>query len=110
MAMSIRERTREVAVLKTLGFTRAKVLTLFVGEAVALAVTGGALGILLGSALIRMAAHAPGLNFFLAGVHVGGMTMMVALIIAIVMGFSSAFFPAYHASQKNIVEGLRHIG
>ena len=34
MAMSIRERTREVAVLKTLGFTRKAVLALFVGEAV----------------------------------------------------------------------------
>ena len=36
MAMSIRERTREVAVLKTLGFTRQTVLGLFVGEAVVL--------------------------------------------------------------------------
>src|SRR5262249_41854069 len=44
MAMSIRERTREVAVLKTLGFTRGTVLGLFVGEAVILAVVGGVLG------------------------------------------------------------------
>src|SRR5690349_16877570 len=63
MAMSIRERTREVAVLKTLGFTRAKVLTIFIGEAIALAVAGGILGILAGTGLIRLAAHAPGLNF-----------------------------------------------
>ena len=41
MAMSIRERTREVAVLKTLGFTRQAVLGLFVGEAVALSLIGG---------------------------------------------------------------------
>ena len=41
MAMSIRERTREVAVLKTLGFTRNSILGLFVGEAVSLAVIGG---------------------------------------------------------------------
>src|SRR6185503_16825322 len=44
MAMSIRERTREVAVLKTLGFTRNSILGLFVGEAVSLAVVGGFLG------------------------------------------------------------------
>ena len=44
MAMSIRERTREVAVLKTLGFTRRTILSLFVGEAVTLALVGGVLG------------------------------------------------------------------
>ncbi len=47
MAMSIRERTREVAVLKTLGFTRNSILGLFVGEAVSLAVIGGLVGSLL---------------------------------------------------------------
>ena len=46
MAMSIRERTREVAVLKTLGFTRRAVLGLFVGEAVALSLVGGIVGAL----------------------------------------------------------------
>lgn len=44
MAMSIRERTREVAVLKTLGFTRATILQLLVGEAVILALIGGVIG------------------------------------------------------------------
>src|SRR5207302_5347075 len=44
MAMSIRERTREVAVLKTLGFTRNSILGLFVGEAVSLSLIGGLIG------------------------------------------------------------------
>jgi putative ABC transport system permease protein len=110
MAMSIRERAREVALLKTLGFTRGRVLSLFVGEAVALAVAGGMLGALAGAGLMSAAAHAPGLNFFLAGVHVGWPTMLVALLVSAVMGFVSAFLPAYHASQRNIVEGLRYIG
>ena len=44
MAMSIRERTREVALLKTLGFTRAAVLGLFVSEGVSLSLAGGLLG------------------------------------------------------------------
>ena len=47
MAMSIRERTREVAVLKTLGFTRNSILGLFVGEAVSLSLVGGLVGSLL---------------------------------------------------------------
>jgi putative ABC transport system permease protein len=45
MAMSIRERTREVAVLKTLGFTRQSILRLYMGEAVVVALTGGVAGL-----------------------------------------------------------------
>jgi putative ABC transport system permease protein len=52
MAMSIRERTREVAVLKTLGFTRRSVLGLFVSEAVALAAAGGLIGVALAYLLV----------------------------------------------------------
>src|ERR1700729_2607673 len=59
MAMSIRERTREVAVLKTLGFTREGILGLFVSEAVALSLAGGAIGASLAFGLIYMATHSP---------------------------------------------------
>src|SRR5438270_837335 len=52
MAMSVRNRTREVAVLKTLGFTRKSVLSIFVGESVALSLAGGALGVLIALPLI----------------------------------------------------------
>src|ERR1041384_8389173 len=60
MAMSIRERTREVAVLKTLGFTRGTVLSLFVGEAVVLSLVGGILGSLVAFVLGIGAAQAGG--------------------------------------------------
>src|SRR5437868_13285549 len=110
MAMSIRERTREVALLKTLGFTRGRVLLLFISEAVSLALLGGLIGTLVAAGFIRIAANAPGIGFFLAGVNVGAPTMLVSLFVAAIVGFVSAFLPAYHASQRNIVEGLRHIG
>src|SRR2546428_1659408 len=59
MAMSIRERTREVAVLKTLGFTRQTVLGLFVGEAVVVALIGGVVGVIAGYGLMAMISHNP---------------------------------------------------
>src|SRR5271165_3008518 len=59
MAMSIRERTREVAVLKTLGFTRQSILRLYVGEGVTVALSGGVLGCLLAILLVSGLAHAP---------------------------------------------------
>lgn len=110
MAMSIRERTREVAVLKTLGFTRNGVLGLFVSEAIAVALAGGLVGIFAASALVFMMKHSPQGGLFLNGMSISGVTMALALTVAGAVGFVSAFIPAWHASQTNIVDGLRHIG
>jgi putative ABC transport system permease protein len=109
MAMSIRERTREVAVLKTLGFTRPTVLKLFVGEAVSLSLVGGLIGVSLGYALIFMLTHSPQfISFFPLRVTPG--IWAAALLTSGIVGLLSAALPSYHASQVNIVDGLRHIG
>jgi putative ABC transport system permease protein len=110
MAMSIRGRTREVAVLKTLGFTARNVLSLFVGEAVALSLAGGALGILAAAGVIHLFSHSPVGIGISNGLTVTVPTMVVALAVAASVGFFSACLPAYNASRMNIVEGLRHIG
>lgn len=107
MAMSVRERTREVAVLKTLGFTRGTVLGLFVGEAVALALVGGVCGSLLAWLLGLGAAKAGG---FAGALQVNLPTMLTAWVVAALVGFVSAFVPSYNASRMDIVDGLRHIG
>lgn len=109
MAMSIRERTREVAVLKTLGFTRKTVLALFVGEAMVVAILAGVIGILLGSAVMYLIGHNPNLGFF-QGISVNPVTMVLALLLSAMVGFVAALFPSYNASKVDIVEGLRYIG
>jgi putative ABC transport system permease protein len=110
MAMSVRSRTREVAVLKTLGFTRQRVLSIFVSESVALAVAGGALGILAAIPVIWFLTR----GFIALGVP---LTMRVnppaaglSLLVALLLGLVSGYLPAYNASRMNIVDGLRHIG
>ncbi|MBZ5497173.1 MAG: FtsX-like permease family protein [Acidobacteriia bacterium] len=110
IAMSIRERTREVAVLRTLGFTRATILGLFVGEAATLALAGGLLGALAASGLISAMAHSPQGSLFLTGMKVTTPTLLAALLVAVAVGLVSALLPAYNASRRNIVAGLRHIG
>jgi putative ABC transport system permease protein len=82
MAMSIRERTREVAVLKTLGFRRQTVLALFISEAVVVALLGGLLGVLAASGLIFMFSHSPQAAGFFAAIKMTPPTMAVALLIA----------------------------
>ena len=109
MAMSIRERTREVAVLKTLGFTRKTVLALFVGEAVIVAVIAGLIGVGLGSGLMYLVGHNPQAGFF-QGIRVNWITMMAAITLAGLVGLVAAMLPSYNASRVDIVEGLRYIG
>ena len=110
MAMSVRSRTREVAVLKTLGFTRQRVLSLFVFEAVALAVSGGLLGILAAAGLIQWLTHSSIALGIPIDMKVTLPTVGISLLVAATVGFLSGYVPAYGASRTNIVEGLRHIG
>jgi putative ABC transport system permease protein len=110
MAMSIRERTREVALLKTLGFTRGAVLGLFMSEAVTLASVGGLLGAVGASGIIFLMSHAPGIGLMMGGVKPNVATVVVAILVGATVGALSSFVPAYNASRGNIVDGLRHIG
>jgi len=109
LAMTIRERTREVAVLKTLGFTRGAILSLYIGEAVTISLLGGLLGTVAAFFLLRLAAHSPNGTFF-TGFSVNAPTAAVSLGVAAMIGFLSALVPAYRASRRDIVDGLRHIG
>jgi putative ABC transport system permease protein len=110
MAMSVRSRTREVAVLKTLGFTRQRVLSIFVSESVALAVAGGVLGVVAAIPVIALLTH----RFIGLGIpldmKVNAPTAALSLLAAVLLGLVSGYPPAYLASRRNIVEGLRHIG
>src|SRR5215471_4310437 len=110
MAMSVRSRTREVAVLKTLGFTKQRVLSIFVSEAVALALAGGVLGVLIAIPVIAgITRRFIGLGIPL-NMKVNPITAALALLVAVVLGMVSGYLPAYRASRMNIVDALRHIG
>jgi putative ABC transport system permease protein len=110
MAMSVRSRTREVAVLKTLGFTRRGVLSIFVSEAIALAFAGGLIGVGIAIPVISVLTH----RFLGLGIplnmRVNAATASIALGAAVILGLASGYFPAYRASRMNIVDALRYIG
>jgi putative ABC transport system permease protein len=110
MAMSVRSRTREVALLKTLGFTQWRVLSIFIVESVALAVAGGVAGVLAAIPVIAALTH----RFIGLGIpldmKVNAPTAALSLLAALSLGLVSGCLPAYKASSINIVEGLRHIG
>ncbi len=109
VAMSVRERTREVAVLKTLGFTQRAVLGIFISEAVAISLLGGLLGVMAANGLVHLIADSPQMEMA-GGISVTGPTLLVALLAAALVGLVSAFLPSYRASRLPIADGLRHVG
>ncbi len=108
MAMSIRERTREVAVLRTLGFTRDSILKLLLGESVAIALIGGTVGVTLGTLVIK-AMSRPGIGMPVS-MHMTAATALVVMLVAATVGLVSGVLPSYRASNLGIVDALRHIG
>lgn len=107
MAMSVRERVREVGVLKTLGFTPAAVLGLIVGEACALALIGGTVGYLISTMMTAGLAKSPA-GMFLPPVQPFEPAVAVAcLAAAALVGLVSSVIPAWNASRISIVQALR---
>jgi putative ABC transport system permease protein len=108
MAMSIRERTREVAVLRTLGFTRERIFQLLLSEALAIALIGGLAGVALATLTIG-ALSRPGIGMPVS-MHMTTATALVVMLVAALVGVTSAVIPSYRASRLHIVDALRHIG
>jgi putative ABC transport system permease protein len=108
MAMSIRERTREVAVLRTLGFTRENILKLLLSESIAISLMGGLVGVVLGTLAIK-AMSRPGIGMPVS-MHMTAATALVVMLVAAVVGLVSGLIPSYRASNLGIVDALRYIG
>jgi putative ABC transport system permease protein len=108
MAMSIRERTREVAVLRTLGFTRGIILQLLLGESIAISLIGGLCGITLATAALMFVAR-PGIGMPVS-MHMTAVTALVVMVVAFLVGVVSGLIPSYRASNLGIVDALRYIG
>jgi putative ABC transport system permease protein len=112
MSMAVRERRTEIAVLKTLGFSSGRVMTLVVAEALLLGVLGGALGIGGSQGLMWVLTHAPGISDALAGIGLSELTLrpVVAALgfgVALVLGFAAGFAPAFSAYRARITDMLR---
>jgi putative ABC transport system permease protein len=108
MAMSVRERTREIGILRTLGFTPGEILGTVLGESVLIALLGGLAGMAVTFALTRAAAA--GLGPWGEAMKFRWEASVVVATLAIVIGLTSAFVPGYFASRRGIVESIRFTG
>jgi len=110
MAMSVRERIREVGVLKTLGFTSRAIMGIIVAEAAFIGVAGGIVGCIFASLLCAALRQAPAYLQIVSGLRLESYVIAVSLLIAALIGVVSSFVPAWSASRTKIVEALKFSG
>jgi putative ABC transport system permease protein len=103
MTIAVTERTSEIGLLVALGAPRRTILGVFLGEAVALSAIGGLFGLILGIGLAQL------LHFFLPALPVNTPLLFVVLaeVVAIVIGLAAGVLPARNAARLNAVDALR---
>ncbi len=107
MAISVRERTSELAVLKAIGFSNRSVLFFVLGESLVIALFGGLLGLLLAILAIPVLANA--LNGMLPNLILSPALLAVGLLTALVVGIASGILPGIGAMRLRVVNALRRV-
>jgi ABC-type lipoprotein release transport system permease subunit len=107
MVMSVFERTREIGVLRALGWGKGRVLWMILRESLALSLLGGLVGLVAGVVLIELLNAIP----FVAGWVRARFSMglfIQAMVTALVLGAVGGAYPAWRASRLRPVEALRY--
>lgn len=109
MIMAARERTREYAVLKTLGFSAFHLIGLILGESMVIALVGGGIGITLTYPIVAGFEQAIPKGFF-PFFFIEPITTILAMSAAILIGILASIFPIQRALKTKIVDGFRFVG
>jgi putative ABC transport system permease protein len=105
MAIAVRERTGEIGVLKTVGFSDLHVLLLVLAESVLVAVVGGSLGVAIAKAIApRLSEALSGLEFY-----VGTDDVLKGIALATFIGLAAGTIPALDAMRLRVVDALRRV-
>ncbi len=107
MGQAVRERTNELAVMKTLGFTDGQLLALVLGESMLLAIVGGGAGLLL-AWVITLGGDPTG--GFLPAFFLPTRTLVLGVALIVLVGLAAGLLPAWQASRLRIVDALRRQG
>ncbi len=106
MAIAVRERTRELAVLKAVGFSDPFVLVLVIVETVVVAAVGGGVGLGLAKLFTLRGDPTGGLLPFF---YLPASAIVSGLALALIVGLLAGILPAFSASRLRIVDALRRI-
>lgn len=109
MAIAVRERTSELAVLKAVGYSDVFVLILVLLESAVIAVIGGALGLLLAKGFTLLPANVNPIRSFLPLLYLSGGMFAIGVATALAVGLVSGLLPALGAMRLRVVDALRRV-
>jgi putative ABC transport system permease protein len=109
MSMNIRERSHEIAILKSIGFQNESLIGMLVSEAVLICLMGGILGCF-GAKILFSVVELPRVVIFIRGFDVSAATLALGIAISLVVGIVSGAIPAFHVARLTVADGLRRIG
>jgi putative ABC transport system permease protein len=104
MAGAIRERTGEIAVMKTIGFTSPRIARIVVGETLLIALIGGLIGLLLAWAVV---AYMRSFGAFFGPMALTPQVILSALALMVLLGLLTGAIPAWNAMRVNVVSAFR---
>ena len=110
MAMSIRERLREIGILKALGFRKGQILGLLLSESLLLATFGAGLGALAARLIFQSVPMQAISNGFIQNFDVRFSTIGVCILIGVAIGFIAAGLPAWQAARRSALRALHDVG
>ncbi len=109
MAMALRERTTEVAVLKAIGFGKPLLIGLVLADALLIAGVGGLIGAIGSKVLFDFVDLSRYMSGFLPFFYIPWTTAIGGLLASLAVGLFSGLFPAIRASRISVVNGLRKV-
>jgi putative ABC transport system permease protein len=107
MAISVRERTSELAVLKAIGYSDRTILFFVLAESLVIALFGGLLGLLL--AVVAMPALGAALASMLPNLALPKSILGLGLVVALVVGIAAGLLPGIGAMRMRVVNALRRV-
>lgn len=110
MYAAVAYRSREIATLRVIGFSRPSILTSFVFEAILLSLLGAVVGIILilpFNGMTTGTQNAVTFSEVVFGLQITPRVVAIAIVFAMIMGLLGGIFPAWHASRREILVALR---
>ena len=107
MVLAVRERTREIAVLKTLGFSATRIFKMVMGESLILSCLGGVLGLIAAYFLVAAISKISQVKSMLPNLVVTNEVVIEAIFYIILLGVLTGFLPAYRAMKLVTINALQ---
>jgi putative ABC transport system permease protein len=108
MAISVRERTGELAVLKAVGYSDRFVMLLVLAEAMLVAVVGGGLGVLAAAGFSAVLANTP-MHNFIPFANLSPSVALTGLGLTLLFGAASGFLPGLGGLRLRVIDALRRV-